>query len=75
LGNIISGAINKQTQNKSGDTTTVKQDSTGTQPNSTTKRDSINRSQQEQVQNAAKNILGGILKNSKKKTDTTKNNQ
>ena len=34
----------------------------------------LTESQKEQVQNAAKNILGGILKNSKKKTDTTSNN-
>ncbi len=39
-----------------------------------TKRDTINQSQQKQVQDAAKNILGGILKNTKKKTDTTKQN-
>ncbi len=39
-----------------------------------TKRDSINQSQQKQVEDAAKNILGGILKSTKKKTDTTKKN-
>ncbi len=35
-----------------------------------TKKDSV--SQQKQVQEAAKNILGGLLKNAKKKKDTTK---
>ncbi len=41
-----------------------------------TKRDSATKAQQQQqVENAAKNILGGILKNSKKKTDTTKQKQ
>lgn len=75
LTNIITGAMNKQNQNKTTDTSVVKTDSTATRTNNPTKRDSINRSQQEQVQNAAKNILGGILKNSKKKTDTTKNDQ
>ena len=54
------------------DSTAVKTDSTGSQIS--TKRDSINKSQQKQVQDAAKNILGGLLKGSKKKTDTTNNN-
>ncbi|MUP44454.1 AsmA family protein [Gramella sp. BOM4] len=40
-----------------------------------TKRDSITRSQQEQVKDAAKDILGGILKSGKKKTDTTQKKQ
>ncbi|CAL65232.1 AsmA-like C-terminal region-containing protein [Christiangramia forsetii] len=37
-------------------------------------KDSLNQSQQKQVQEAAKNILGGLLKGNKKKTDTTKQN-
>ena len=37
-----------------------------------TKRDSIDLDQQKQVQEAAKNILGGILNSAKKKKDTTK---
>ncbi|AVR45372.1 AsmA family protein [Christiangramia fulva] len=44
-------------------------DSTKTQAPAT-KKDSV--SQEKQIQNAAKNILGGILKNAKKKPDTTK---
>ncbi len=51
----------------------TKTDTTGGQI--PTKRDSINKSQEEQVKNAAKDILGGILKSTRKKTDTTKNNQ
>ncbi len=61
-------------KNDSTAVNTQKTDSTKTQVPQT-KRDSINQSQQKQVEDAAKNILGGILKNSKKKTDTTKNNQ
>lgn len=44
-------------------------DSTKTQT-PPTKKDSV--SQQKQVEEAAKNILGGLLKNAKKKKDTTK---
>lgn len=41
-----------------------------------TKRDSVTKAQQQQqVENAAKNILGGILKTTKKKTDTTSKKQ
>ncbi len=38
------------------------------------KKDSIAKSQQEQVQNAAKEILGGLIKKKTKPKDTTKNN-
>ncbi|MCM4155260.1 AsmA family protein [Gramella sp. AN32] len=71
LGNLIGGMINKG-NNTTTDSTKTATDSTRTIPQ--TKRDSINKTNQEQVQNAAKNILGGILKNNKKKTDTTGNN-
>lgn len=54
-------------------TKTNQTDSTKT--NIPTKRDSISRSQQDQVKDAARDILGGILKSTKKKTDTTKQNQ
>ena len=37
-------------------------------------RDSINKSKEKQVQDAARDILGGILNSSRKKTDTTKQN-
>lgn len=37
-------------------------------------KDSINKTQQEEVKNVARDILGGILKGNKKKTDTSKNN-
>ena len=78
------GAINDILQGKrdpnkpfnKNDTTgvnTQKTDSTATKA-PVTKRDSINQSQQKQVQDAAKNILGGILKNTKKKTDTMQKN-
>ena len=63
---------NKPFSKDSTSVDTKSTDSTGTQV--PTKKDSISRSQEEQVKNAAKDILGGILKNTKKKTDTTKNN-
>ncbi|PTX44381.1 AsmA-like protein [Christiangramia gaetbulicola] len=59
-------------KNDSTAVNTQKKDSTSAQ--TPTKRDSINKSQQKQVEDAAKNILGGILKSTKKKTDTTKQN-
>lgn len=59
-------------KNDSTAVNTPKTDSTGAQI--PTKKDSINKSQEDQVKNAAKDILGGILKNTKKKTDTTKQN-
>ncbi|WP_373057176.1 AsmA-like C-terminal region-containing protein [Zunongwangia sp. H14] len=56
----------------SKDSTSVKTDST-TNP-AATKKDSISKTQQDQVQNAAKKILGGILKNTQtRKKDTTGN--
>jgi len=71
INDILQGKRDPNKPFNKNDTTTVKTDSTATP---VTKRDSINKSQQKQVQDAAKNILGGLLKGSKKKTDTTKNN-
>jgi len=68
INDILSGKRDPNKPFNKNDSTTVKTDST------VTKRDSINQSQQKKVQDAAKNILGGLLKGNKKKTDTTKNN-
>ncbi|OEY71744.1 AsmA-like C-terminal region-containing protein [Salegentibacter salarius] len=68
----IRDIINKQTgrnQQQETDTTAV-EDSTQTQ---TPKTEEKPRSQEEQVKDAAKDILGGILGKSKKKKDTTNN--
>ena len=59
-------------KNDSTAVNTQKTDSTTTQI--PTKSDSVKQSQQKQVKDAAKDILGGILKGNKKKTDTTKQN-
>ncbi|MGB8703517.1 MAG: AsmA-like C-terminal region-containing protein, partial [Gillisia sp.] len=59
LGNILSGAGNRKTP-----------DSTATPVQ--VKKDSVKNEQQTQVKNAAKTILGNILKNKTKKVDTTK---
>ena len=72
INDILQGKRDPNKPFSKNDTAAVKQDSTA--QSKTTKSDSIQKSQKEQVQNAAKNILGGILKNSKKKTDTTSNN-
>ncbi|SDS14078.1 AsmA-like C-terminal region-containing protein [Gramella sp. MAR_2010_147] len=73
INDILKGKRDPSKPFNKNDSTAVKTDSTsGSTP--VTKRDSINQSQQKQVQDAAKNILGGLLKGSKKKTDTTKNN-
>lgn len=61
LGNILTGGNNAPVP-----------DSTATPQER--KQDSIRATQQDQVKNAAKSILGGILKSNKKTTDTTKNN-
>ncbi|MDR5589441.1 AsmA-like C-terminal region-containing protein [Christiangramia sp. SM2212] len=76
INDILQGKRDPNKPFNKNDTTAVNSqnaDSTATKA-PVTKRDSINQSQQKQVQDAAKNILGGILKNSKKKTDTTSNN-
>ncbi|PRX42848.1 AsmA-like C-terminal region-containing protein [Salegentibacter salegens] len=70
----IRDIINKQTGNRNQqqqkpDTTAV-QDSTQTQAPKTEEKP---RSQEEEVKDAAKDILGGILRKSKKKKDTTSN--
>ncbi|MFV9484103.1 AsmA-like C-terminal region-containing protein [Christiangramia sp. ASW11-125] len=72
INDILQGKRDPKKPFSKNDTTAVKQDSIA--QSKTTKSDSIQKSQKEQVQNAAKNILGGILKNNKKKTDTTTNN-
>ncbi|MCP9198605.1 AsmA family protein [Gramella sp. GC03-9] len=72
------GAINDILTGKRDPKKPFKKDTTRTDTSATnvpTKRDSITRSQQEQVKNAAKDILGGILKSGKKKTDTTQQKQ
>ena len=77
INDILKGKRDPNKPFNKNDTTAVKSGKTDTTATNTpvTKRDSINQSQQKQVQDAAKNILGGILKGSKKKTDTTSNNQ
>lgn len=75
INDILQGKRDPKKPFNKNDTTAV----TGSKTDTTTtripsKRDSTNQTQQKQVQDAAKNILGGILKNSKKKTDTTKQN-
>ncbi len=75
INDILQGKRDPNKPFNKNDTTAVnsqKTDST-TAPIST-RRDSINQSQQKQVEDAAKNILGGILNSAKKKTDTTKQN-
>ena len=68
----IRDIINKQTggNQKPLNDTITSQDSTQTQ---TPKTEEKPRSQEEQVKDAAKDILGGILGKSKKKKDTTSN--
>ncbi len=68
----IRDIINKQTggNQKPQNDTITSQDSTQTQ---TPKTEEKPRSQEEQVKDAAKDILGGILGKSKKKKDTTSN--
>ncbi|GGW84542.1 AsmA-like C-terminal region-containing protein [Salegentibacter mishustinae] len=68
----IRDIINKQTggNQKPQNDTITSQDSTQTQ---TPKTEEKHRSQEEQVKDAAKDILGGILGKSKKKKDTTSN--
>lgn len=68
----IRDIINKQTgrnQQKQTDTTAV-EDSTQTQ---TPKTEQPPKSQEDEVKDAARNILGGILKNRNQKKDTTSN--
>ncbi|PKD15927.1 hypothetical protein APR41_11510 [Salegentibacter salinarum] len=68
----IRDIINKQTgRNQQQETdTTVVEDSTQTE---TPKTDQTPKSQEEEVKDAARNILGGILKNRTQKKDTTGN--
>lgn len=73
INDILQGKRDPNKPFNKNDSTSVKTDSTSAKA-PVTRRDSINQSQQKQVQDAAKNILGGILKNAKKKTDTTKQN-
>ncbi len=63
LGNILTG-------NKSKPATTTTTDSTGTAP-AVTKKDSVKATQETQIKNTARDILGGILKNKTQKKDTT----
>ncbi|QYA24298.1 AsmA-like C-terminal region-containing protein [Gramella sp. MT6] len=75
INDILQGKRDPNKPFNKNDTTAVnsqKTDST-TAPVST-RKDSINQSQKKQVEDAAKNILGGILNSAKKKTDTTKKN-
>lgn len=58
-------------KNDSTSVNTQSKDSTATQ----TKKDSTVQSQEKQVKDVAKDILGGILNSSKKKKDTTNNKQ
>lgn len=77
INDILQGKRDPKKPFSKNDSTAVnsqKTDTTATKA-PVTKRDSINQSQQKQVEDAAKNILGGILKSTKKKTDTTKNDQ
>ena len=68
----IRDIINKQTggNQKPQNDSITSQDSTQTQ---TPKTDQTPKSQEEQVKDAARNILGGILKKNQKKKDTTSN--
>jgi hypothetical protein len=68
----IRDIINKQTggNQKPQNDSITSQDSTQTQ---TPKTDQTPKSQEEQVKDAARNILGGILKNRTQKKDTTSN--
>lgn len=73
INDILQGKRDPNKPFTKNDTTAVNRDSTAANT-PVTKRDSINQSQQKQVQDAAKNILGGIFNSSKKKKDTTKQN-
>lgn len=73
INDILQGKRDPNKPFNKNDTTAVESGTSGT--SNPTKKDSINNSQQKQVQEAARNILGGILNKSKKKTDTTNNNQ
>ncbi|MCH4821883.1 AsmA family protein [Gramella lutea] len=73
INDILQGKRDPNKPFSKNDSTSVnsqKNDSTSTR----TQKDSVSQTQQEQVKDVAKDILGGILNKSKKKTDTTKNN-
>ena len=73
INDILQGKRDPNKPFNKNDSTSVKTtDSTGTQVPA--KKDSIQKSQQKQIEDAAKDILGGIFNKSKKKTDTTKQN-
>ena len=77
INDILQGKRDPNKPFNKNDTTAVNNQKTDTTSAKVpvTKRDSINQSSQKQVEDAAKNILGGLLNSSKKKKDTTKNNQ
>ncbi|SDR76039.1 AsmA-like C-terminal region-containing protein [Christiangramia echinicola] len=76
INDILQGKRDPNKPFDKNDTTAVNNQKTDTTSAKVpvTKRDSINKSSQKQVEDAAKNILGGLLNNSRKKKDTTKNN-
>ena len=73
INDILQGKRDPNKPFNKNDSTSVtnKTDSTGNQV--PTKKDTTRQSQQKQIEDAAKDILGGIFNKSKKKTDTTKN--
>ncbi|MDX1760796.1 MAG: AsmA-like C-terminal region-containing protein [Christiangramia sp.] len=75
INDILQGKRDPDKPFNKNDSTSVnnsKTDSTATR--TPTKKDSTNQAQEKQVKDVARDILGGILNKSKKKTDTTKQN-
>jgi len=70
INDILKGKRDPNKPFNKNDSTAVKTDSIENQ----VPAQNDSKSQQKQVEDAARNILGGLLKGSKKKTDTTKNN-
>ncbi|MFV8226243.1 AsmA-like C-terminal region-containing protein [Christiangramia aquimixticola] len=72
INEILQGKRDPKKPFNKNDSTAVGSKSTDTiKKPASTKQDSIKTTQQKQVQETARNILGGILKNNKKPTDTT----
>ncbi|GAA4314339.1 AsmA-like C-terminal region-containing protein [Pontixanthobacter gangjinensis] len=75
INDILQGKRDPNKPFNKNDSTAVKNSKTDTTKNEVqTKKDSMNQAQQKQVKDVARDILGGILNSSKKKTDTTKKN-
>jgi len=72
INDILQGRRDPKQPFSKNDTTVDSKNTTG----GNTPRDSLNvpKSTENQVKDAARNILGGLLKNSRKKNDTTSNN-